>query len=112
MALDLRFVGILPAENPFDPGRGVNLLLMVENPGPAVSATVRFYASDGGPWREIFAQKKEFAEKTHIHAYFHLPAECFAPENWGGETPEKLTLWAGETPPGPQEPGLLLFLEP
>ena len=29
-----------------------------------------------------------------------------------GEEPEELALWAGETEPGPEEQGILLFLEP
>lgn len=106
---DVAFVGLIPAENPVRGENGVNILLMVDNRGEATRSLVRFYASDGGPWREIFAQEQEFAEKTHVHAYFHLPESCFAPEAWGGEKPEELSLYAGETGPGPGEQGVLLF---
>ena len=41
-----------------------------------------------------------------------VPPACFAPENWGGETPEELAVWVGEAPPAPTEQGQLLFLEP
>lgn len=106
---DVAFVGIIPAENPVQGEDGVNILLMVDNRGEATRSLVRFYASDGGPWREIFAQEREFPEKTHIHAYFHLPESCFAPELWGGEKPEELSLYAGESEPQPNEQVVLLF---
>ena len=77
----------------------MNLLLMVDNPGEDAAVTVRFYGSDGSDWREIFAQERSFQGHSHIHAYFHLPPACFAPENWGGETLEELAVWVGEAPP-------------
>ena len=76
------------------------------------AVTVRFYGSDGSDWREIFAEERSFQGHSHIHAYFHLPPACFAPENWGGETLEELAVWVGEAPPAPTEQGQLLFLEP
>ena len=105
--MSVRYVGILPAENPVKGTAGVNVLLMVDNPGEAVQTVVRFFVSDGGPWREILAEERELEGHTHIHAYFHLPESCFAPEAWGGEKPEELTLSVGE--PGQQS--LLLFFE-
>ena len=109
---DTRYVGILPAENPVSRGQSVNVLLMVDNRGEACTPVVRFYGSDGGPWREIFAGARELPAATHAHLYFNLPASCFAPELWGGETLEELAVWAGETPPAPEEQGILLFFEP
>lgn len=106
---DVAFAGLIPAENPARGSSGVNLLLLMENRGEAVRSLVRFFASDGGPWREIFAQERELPGKTHVHAYFHLPESCFAPEAWGGEKPEELALCAGEAQPGPEERGVLLF---
>ncbi|MGM9550374.1 MAG: hypothetical protein ACI3V5_11115 [Faecousia sp.] len=108
----VRYLSILPAEDPVHRSKGLNLLLMVDNPGEDTVATVRFYGSDGSAWREIFSQEQRFRGHSHIHAYFHLPASCFAPENWNGEALEELSLWAGEAPPAPTEPGRLLFLEP
>ena len=90
----------------------MNLLLMVDNPGEDAAVTVRFYGSDGSDWREIFAEERSFQGHSHIHAYFHLPPACFAPEKWGGETLEELAVWVGEAPPAPTEQGQLLFLEP
>lgn len=105
--MGVKYVGILPAENPVRGNFGVNVLLMVDNPGEPVKTVVRFYATDGGPWREIFAQERDFPGNTHTHAYFHLPEVCFAPEVWGGEKPEELTLSVG----APGQQALLLFFE-
>ncbi len=107
----VRYMGIIPAENPVRGDSGVNVLLMAENQGKQTKTLVRFFASDGGPWREIFAEERELPEKTHVHAYFHLPESCFAPEAWGGEKPEELTICAGGSRPEPDQQGLLLFFE-
>lgn len=107
----VKYVEIIPAENPVRGNSGVNVLLMVDNQGEQTKTLVRFFASDGGPWREIYAEEREFSEKTHVHAYFHLPESCFAPEAWGGEKPEELAIYAGESQPGPEQQGLLLFFE-
>jgi|GEM_PF-503418 len=98
----IHYLSFIPAENPVHRSQGVNLLLMVDNPGEDAAVTVRFYGSDGSDWREIFAQERSFQGHSHIHAYFHLPPACFAPENWGGETPEELAVWVGEAPPRPR----------
>ena len=107
----LRFVDLIPAENPAHLRKGVNILLMVENSGEEVTAAVRFYGSDGASWREMYAQEYTFPGHTHIHAYFHLPSDCFHPEKWG-EEPEELSIWAGLAQPSPAQQGYLLFLEP
>ena len=86
----IHYLSFIPAENPAHRSQGVNLLLMVDNQGEDAAVTVRFYGSDGSDWREIFAEERSFQGHSHIHAYFHLPPACFAPENWGGETPEEL----------------------
>lgn len=109
---DVRYLTILPAENPVSRSKGLNLLLMVDNRGEDTSAVVRFYGSDGTGWREIYAQEKHLPGQTHIHAYFHLPPDCFAPEMWGGEELEELSLVAGEAPPTPTQQGQLLFFVP
>ncbi|MDO5153795.1 MAG: hypothetical protein Q4D50_10620 [Eubacteriales bacterium] len=109
---DVRYLNILPAENPVCRSKGLNLLLMVDNRGEAAAAVVRFYGSDGTGWREIYAGKKEFPGQTHVHAYFYLPPACFAPEMWDGEELEELAIWAGEAPPPPGEEGQLLFFIP
>ena len=76
----IHYLSFIPAENPVHRSQGVNLLLMVDNPGEDAAVTVRFYGSDGSDWREIFAQERSFQGHSHIHAYFHLPPACFAPE--------------------------------
>ena len=86
----IHYLSFIPAENPAHRSQGVNLLLMVDNQGEDAAVTVRFYGSDGSDWREIFAEERSFQGHSHIHAYFQLPPACFAPENWGGETPEEL----------------------
>ena len=83
----IHYLSFIPAENPVHRSQGVNLLLMVDNPGEDAAVMVRFYGSDGSDWREIFAQERSFQGHSHIHAYFHLPPACFAPENWGKEAP-------------------------
>lgn len=108
----IHYLSFIPAENPTHRSQGVNLLLMVDNQGEDAAVTVCFYGSDGSDWREIFAEERSFQGHSHIHAYFHLPPACFAPENWGGETLEELAVWVGEAPPAPTEQGQLLFLEP
>ena len=95
----IHYLSFLPAENPVHRSQGVNLLLMVDNPGEDAAVTVRFYGSDGSDWREIFAEERSFQGHSHIHAYFHLPPACFAPENWGGETLEELAVWGGRSAP-------------
>lgn len=95
----IHYLSFIPAENPAHRSQGVNLLLMVDNQGEDAAVTVRFYGSDGSDWREIFAEERSFQGHSHIHAYFHLPPACFAPENWGGETLEELAVWVGEVPP-------------
>lgn len=69
----IHYLSFIPAENPVHRSQGVNLLLMVDNPGEDAAVTVRFYGSDGSDWREIFAQERSFQGHSHIHAYFHLP---------------------------------------
>ena len=108
----VHYLSFIPAENPVHRSQGVNLLLMVDNQGEDAAVTVRFYGSDGSVWREIFSQERRFQGHSHIHAYFHLPPVCFAPENWSGETLDELAVWVGEAPPAPGEQGQLLFLEP
>ena len=110
--IDTRYVGLIPAENPARQGASVNLMVMADNRGEARVAPVRFYGRTAGPWREFYMEPRELDAETHIHLYFNLPASCFAPEKWDGEEPEELALWAGETEPGPEEQGILLFLEP
>ena len=108
---DVHYLSFIPAENPVRRSQGVNLLLMVDNRGEAAAVTVRFYGSDGSAWREMYSQERHFQGHSHIHAYFHLPPACFAPENWGGEALDELAVWVGEAPPAPGEQGQLLFLE-
>ena len=79
----IHYLSFIPAENPAHRGQGVNLLLMVDNQGEDAAVTVRFYGSDGSDWREIFAEERSFQGHSHIHAYFHLPPACFAPESRG-----------------------------
>ena len=105
------YLQIIPAENPAHAGKGVNLLVLVDNPGPAACVTVRFFGSLGASWRELYREERELPEKSHVHAYFHLPARCFASEMWGGEELEELVIAAGETFPGPEEQGVILFFE-
>lgn len=109
---DVRYLSILPAENPACRSKGLNLMLMVDNRGEAAAVVVRFYGSDGTGWREIYAGKREFPGHSHVHAYFYLPPACFAAELWGAEELEELSIWAGEAPPPAGEEGRLLFLVP
>lgn len=109
---DTRYVGLIPAENPAKRGASVNLMVMADNRGEARVVPVRFYGRAAGPWREFYMEPRELAAETHVHLYFNLPAACFAPEKWDGEEPEELALWAGETEPGPETQGILLFFEP
>lgn len=109
---DTRYVGLIPAENPARRGIGVNVMVVVDNRRESRTAPVRFYGKAAGPWRAFYEASRELPAGTHVHLYFHLPAACFAPEEWGGEVPEELALWAGETEPGPGKQGVLLFLEP
>ena len=109
---NVRILNFIPAEDPISLSKGVNLLLLIDNRGEETTACIRFYASDGTKWRELLAEEKNLPGETHIHAYFHLPSECFAPEKWGGESPEELTVWAGEAPPENDEQGQLLFFVP
>ena len=43
----IHYLSFIPAENPAHRSQGVNLLLMVDNPGEDAAVTVRFYGSDG-----------------------------------------------------------------
>ena len=43
----IHYLSFIPAENPVHRSQGVNLLLMVDNPGEDAAVTVRFYGSDG-----------------------------------------------------------------
>ena len=109
---DVRILNFIPAEDPVSLSKGLNLLLMIDNRGDETIACIRFYASDGTKWREIRAEERNLPGKTHIHAYFHLPPECFAPKEWGGESPEELEIWVGETSPEENAQGQLLFFVP
>ena len=109
---DVRILNFIPAEDPVSLSRGVNLLLMIDNRGDETTACIRFFASDGTQWRELIAEERNLPGKTHVHAYFRLPPECFAPSKWGGESQEELTVCVGEAPPENGERGQLLFFVP
>lgn len=109
---NLAFCALIPAENPVRSGQSLNLLLVAENKGTEVTETVRFFGSAGGGFREIWAEPRTFPANSHPHLYFNLPASCFAPENWDGQAPEELVLWAGEKTPREGEQGILLFFDP
>ena len=108
----IHYLSFIPAENPAHRSQGVNLLLMVDNQGETPPLRCVFTAPTALTGGKFFAEERSFQGRSHIHAYFHLPPACFAPENWGGETLEELAVWVGEAPPAPTEQGQLLFLEP
>ena len=104
---------ILPAENPAHFGQSLNVLLVVENPTQeALVRRIRFWGSNGGPWRELLlSQPKSFPPESHVHLYFNLPADRFSSDFWGGEAPEELSIAVCENAPTSPNAGILVFFE-
>ena len=109
--MDAQCVGIFPAESPARSGRAVNIMAAFANTGEARNAFIRCFGSNGGPWRELLRKKCELPEDGHVHLYFTLSADCFAPEKWGGQSCEELSVWFGERAPGKDDTGVLLYFE-
>ena len=103
---------VIPAENPAVSGQSLNVLVVTENPtGAALRRPVRFWGSDGGPWRELLREERVFPPHSHPHLYFNLPAACFAPALWGGEAPEELSIAVGGDAPATPDAGVLVFFQ-
>ena len=102
---------ILPAENPARAGQSLNILLVTENTGDEdLTQAVHFYGNLGAGWRELLAEKKEFPAHSHPHLYFNIPAERLSEAFWG-EKIEELAITAGDTLPGSETRGVLVFFE-
>ena len=103
---------LIPAENPARAGQALNILLVTENPTDrAFTAPVTLWGSLGEAWRPLLTEERAFPAHSHPHLYFTIPAQRLSPDFWEGREVEELALAAGETAPGPGEPGVLVFFE-
>lgn len=101
---------ILPAEDTICRGESLNVLLVMESE-ETVTESVHFWGCDGSDWRELLEEKREFPQPGHVHLYFNIPADRFLAPFWGGQAPEEVTLYVGETPPERLDEGVLVFIQ-
>ena len=106
----LKYIDVIPSRESVPRGEALNILGGVANDGDATRVDISVWGRVDEAWEALATARTEIGAGEHKHLYFTLGPECFSADRWRQEI-EDIELRIGDRRPGPQDRGIIVFIE-